>query len=1162
MSIHPRLTHANWEVNYNKIKSAELKTLKSKFEQLKVFVDANQFPQALKDLGEKAQAAYNLKSVVTAAVVGGPRAGKSLLNGHLMYDQDAVLKSPLRVDDGQRHVTTMLTLTRHSDAFSVCLKPLPVATRADVVKHADKFNDNLDEAASRIRLPPSVEDVCDETLDFAEALKTSARFIQDSLDVSSLARFATCGPDTSSWSKQDQYAFIKACADLVADSQSFCPFARFFYLEVSAPWLPKDVALWDTPGMGDGRFDPLIKHALMQAEVIIPYQRGNTVISAIISKCFKLLAEADAKHLQAHPRLLLLFEKPGKSELEAYCRSWADEPPSDEQLAQKYCDDVRRSYYCSEVLVSAESDCFKDVPGASDLFNEVRNTLMVRADTYKADYGDFSHIAVLKDPKLHQELLYRSNFRSVNVWVHACACFFFQARMLARPANKSSAVKPKPFSIKKADLRISANALCDVLEEMLTQSWENYVEDEPSLSEEDLRDRPALPSFFNQWVTENRLQVQSLMRIAWTDMFGSALNSYRETAMAQLLERGLPQGVVEGLFEGAYTQISTASFAIEPRAQADEAAAQENDAVFTECSEMLLSDDDADDDDNDDNTGLLIAPVIWLLKERVHCVFKRWAACLQRIAKDVNDVLKDSYRTLHDAPKDEHARQTLQAICRDGARLVNNVIKKPDAKPPTKTLLLPLPKFSPNPFETPEVRVKLARKCNRSLDVAYDLDVPFTAHLRMPRQNENGTINVDMHAHPAIQDIVSRYKTDSQKERASLAVPPVIILGCPGFDLVDNIAKTGHPLENEERYHQRELKPMTVLRILLVDEPTSKKASDYTNNLSDTLLLFKVMTGTGYLSAAQLLDYSHLIGSWLAQDEPWGSTTLEGPKLFIRMESGAKVFNEASTFGHLAPTSPARVFKGLEQALLDGTTHLQEIEAAAILKKWDVSDISELYPDLDNSSALQVMMFSNKVSKGDNPAKDLKAALADPKLKLPDAIRQEVEDSLRVQVLSASSLTEGAARKRWLAQWASTVQKNQEQNRRCNYRVRYYKSLCRTFEQTQCVLVNSVVAEGVWACPDGVFTADPLGKPEESSFKALRNAEGLFVRNALKGVRTTSPKAVSTGLACLVVDQFSINSDCRSKRAQTSSPNKNATSKWNNSKRPNGGQGSAKKSKE
>ena len=74
------------------------------------------------------------------------------------------------------------------------------------------------------------------------------------------------------------------------------------------------------------------------------------------------------------------------------------------------------------------------------LFAELRNTLMVRVDPYQAP-GTASQ-ALLRDQELHRELVHRASFRSVNVWVHACACYIYQLRTLARAQPKVSLLLP------------------------------------------------------------------------------------------------------------------------------------------------------------------------------------------------------------------------------------------------------------------------------------------------------------------------------------------------------------------------------------------------------------------------------------------------------------------------------------------------------------------------------------------------------------------------------------------------------------------------------------------------------------------------------------------------------------------------------------------------
>lgn len=420
----------------DKADAVVIANLSGQFQELLDFVKQHEVPQHLRDLGTKATREHMLKSTVSAVVVGNRRSGKSQLVGHLMFDQNPALASPLPVDDGSEHVTTSLAVVQHAESFSVRLCPLDSDVRQKVIEHADKVNEQLQEASRRIPLPEDGEAIPTDIIDFGVAVTKRGSY-QDLLDMSSLAGFKALGADLNRWGQPDQYAFIHACCQVLATSLGFRPLALLFVLEISAPWVPQGVRVWDTPGRGDKRFTPLIQYALTQAEVIIPYNRGAPIDCTTISKCLELLAEADPKRLQTHPPTLLLFERQGKNELEKHRASWAGELPSDEALPQHYCSNVRRAHYRDEVLVAAEEECLGKLTGAPELFNELRNTLMVHVDHCEAHTVTVTVAkqALLHDRGLHQELVHRASFRSVNVWVHACACFIYQARNLARKVS-------------------------------------------------------------------------------------------------------------------------------------------------------------------------------------------------------------------------------------------------------------------------------------------------------------------------------------------------------------------------------------------------------------------------------------------------------------------------------------------------------------------------------------------------------------------------------------------------------------------------------------------------------------------------------------------------------------------------------------------------------
>jgi len=672
---------------------------------------------------------------------------------------------------------------------------------------------------------------------------------------------------------------------------------------------------------------------------------------------------------------------------------------------------------------------------------------------------------------------------------------------------------------------------------MMSKHWEQLADAAPAQEELDddaVDGDDLLPLFFDQWLAVCRQDVLKILRLEWTNVVTASLGNFQETATEALIASQVSAVAVQDLFEGLNAEMSSNSFASQPRVEADNLATGTVDAAFASVGqrahELAVT---------CDFELSLPERVFEEIDTKLREVVDAWVPCLKRIAKQVNKVMGDSYTTLlQPQALDEPARKELLGLCALGSKLVGQVIIKADAKPPTKTLAVALPKFYPAAVDIPSSLSLPSRKENRSLDVAFDLiDEPFTARLGMPFEVEASMV-VAMHAHPGIAGIVSRFKQQSQV--SELALPPIIILGCPGEELVDTITATGHSLEGERRFVQRELKPVAALRILLVDQPTYWKAKAYSDNKSETLLVFVVKTGKGYLTAAQLLDYSHLLGAWLAKDETVGGARVAGAKLFVRMESSTKSFKEAGSGIQLLPASPARVFKGMEQALLEETARQEQARAAAIVSKWNVASLPELealYPGLEAPDLLRIMLVSNRIPKDQDLAQQvefLKQEARSPAASLPAAARAEVLESLRVEVLSVSPLTEGATRSRWLAQPAATLEKNREQNLRCNYRVRFYKSRCSTYEQTQCVLVNSAVVRGLWACTDQAFGAAPRKTAEDPFWKPLRKAESR-VASALKTTVKTKAKpgtkkaqrTVSTGLSCLVLDQFCANSDFR-----------------------------------
>jgi hypothetical protein len=681
-------------------------------------------------------------------------------------------------------------------------------------------------------------------------------------------------------------------------------------------------------------------------------------------------------------------------------------------------------------------------------------------------------------------------------------------------------MKVKLFTISDDDLKKAADWVCNDVEDMMKESWEDIAESGGSLD-------------FDNWLSNCHRNVIKILCEEWTKMNTDACGLHKAAAL-EGQDHAL-HVALGNMLEGVYAQIASPHFATVPRQKADTTARDAIKGAFTNLvQEYPLSGLELHDDDDDEQ----ISVAKWafdLLEPTLVEVVQGWKLDLKPIVKEINTVVRSGYNTLQQRQVlSEASQKELLKLCKAGATLVNKVIINPADKPPIKTLQQPLPKFCPSPIELPSTVKQPSREENRVLDVAYDLvDEPFMARMDTPH-SDGDTLTVAMHVHPDVQAIVTSFKQKSQS--SDMTLPPIIILGCPGRELVDSI---GSSLEVERYMSGRELQPVASLRILLVDEHTYSKAQAFVDKKGESLLIFVVKTGPSHhLRADQLLDYCHLLGGWLAEDEDAGGVHVPGLKHFIRMESSVKSFKEASSGLQLSPASPARVFKGLQQAFLKETARQEQAKGAAIVASWDVTDIEELknlYPHLavDKAGLMELLLLRNKIVKTKDAAEKVTAAEQLQRLKqgvaaadFPQAVCNHVQEQLRVEVLSVSALSEGNARKRWLDERAATLAKNREQNLRCNYRVRFHKSRCSTYEQTQCVLVNSAVVRGIWACTNQAFVAKSALKTEEPFWKVLRTAEGR-IASALKTKFKAKSPVHSTGLSCLVIDQFCVNSDFR-----------------------------------
>eukprot|EP00730_Choanoeca_flexa_P015393 TRINITY_DN7059_c0_g1_i1.p1 TRINITY_DN7059_c0_g1~~TRINITY_DN7059_c0_g1_i1.p1 ORF type:complete len:1251 (+),score=297.11 TRINITY_DN7059_c0_g1_i1:375-3755(+) len=1011
----------------------------------------------------------------------------------------------------------------------------------------------------------------------------------------------------------EQLNFFRACSQALMDP-CYQTTAPFFVLEVEAPWLPKGITFWDTPGHGDGHHNELISWTFKQCDVIIPYQRGMPVDEKAIVACLKHIAgnSATLNELCKEQPTLLIFEAFSDKNIVDYSKRFqAVDLDSEDQLLRlmsDYCLNERHSHYATKVLLEAQADVipyYTGLPNISEdmkadlpnqlsrLFMELANKLMVRPDPNPKNAGpEFKLLnqvtskqrAMLHDPALRQELLNRAIFNKTNLWVHSCGCFIYKTRLAAsaatverRKASSYSNTVRLQFAIGDDARSNTEAAIAMRLRRTLDESLESIEVPSIETSDSQTEAAAAMPSWIKKWLSANLNKAMLIVREEWTAMISESWSSFEKDMVARLTEMAVDEGMVSDLIQSVVAEISTEGFEEQERKSADYNSQQTVKALFAQLdlkAQEIWSalGDSADMVDHFGEAGLFSQHAQIIMESD-------WKSALEKLEKSIQNLVKQSLSILlpgaHRQPStSKDTKQQLEELvakCNDAKKIVDDVIVKPTSRPNPRTLRDPLQAshFAEDPNVKIPDRIKSPKLGNvLQLELAFELSDDknkFRMEILLPQAQNDGSYLIKLNAHPGIKRILKDYKR-SYATKPELTLPPVVLLGHPSIPLKDFTGKGINGVTDEARFDRetRKFEPVKSLRILLIEEASLSHADDFIGSLGSGLLLATIRKGQGaHVSPALQLDLSLVLGQWLAKPEGEGDSRVPGIPHFVRLESNASRFREAGDGIQSIPASPGRVLVGLRTVLEVEQKRQERERLRALIDKWTKEDfeMDEEYPDLDPGAVLQLTKVASRLApriKELHNEEEVHKALAILNKgldsdKIPEDMRLKIRKGLQVRILSASAVAEGAAKHSWLSQRVSALAKKHTDGRRCNYKVKFYQQNCRTYEQTSCVAVNAACAaevkwindttasiRSIWAS-EGInqaYVIDEYTKELRSAEKKvmhLLKCSGVKVKDGESEQKTVT---LSSGLCCLVVDQYCIGNTVKKSKIAKSAKRK------------------------
>eukprot|EP00045_Choanoeca_perplexa_P018175 m.280942 g.280942 ORF g.280942 m.280942 type:complete len:1204 (-) comp17737_c0_seq9:5604-9215(-) len=1097
-----------------------------------------QKPVDIASLGRQLKKEAEEKKSLTLAVTGSARTGKSTTLGKLAFEQDGkLLKNPLPTDDGTSHVTIHLTKLEQADGFSVTFEPLPGDVSHDLRAHfAKKGYEAMQAPAASLALdqllatgstpsqaafpmitPAAIKQVQDKSPGFPKGV------LQDH------------------WTQVQEYAVITACYELVA--HCLRDLSAFFTLVIRAPWLP-DVILYDTPGLGDGKYDPLVKYVLQQSQIIVPCNKGAPIPESQFSDYIRMLATSEA-HLLRNAPVFLIIEKFGDRELKTFKQAHDMTTATDEQVKEEFRKQHQTHHYGVKVMNGVEARFATGYgrgfrhDNREQLFKLFRETLLV--DAVQEDSGP-----MLRE-QLIVELRKRAYFRSQATYLDTLLSFVYQVRNACRLFATTTLKAPR-FNFA---LQSDEKAFTEGFEEEMTDFLQGHFD-----ALDDIEEGQSKQDQVQAMLQDCMQDLVHLVQGLWTQLIGNLWERYRNQCLVRLAEQNILDA--EALFDPAVAEMTSQNFASQVREEANNVSLDIVKAV------TMLDGIDFDAEGIDleaDEEGL--SKLQNKLVEHLMAIPLNWWITKEHVKTVGEAITKVVKKTVFTRPGNAEdpalvaAAKKMVGLCdkaKAAGREMTNVPAGPADVTP-RSLKHPLPIFIPDPKVLPSKALAAKRSTDlRRLEVKAMDTVPtalFSSEpwagrvckLNLPRMDA-GTNQLVVEAE-VLQNVLTKiedYGKHLAHESAS-TLDLVITVALPNsrhvpIELADTVIDS------------KTVQAVRSLQIMVADEPTALQVANSffakleTGGDKQERFLFVVQTGDKLLPSPALADYSKLLGEHFSKVLAGvGGPEIASPRYFRMHNSIIGCFETISALFDVPSTVP-RVMMGLRKLLTWEEKDQLHRRVKALVETWKNNPVDER-KRLAAKFKLQDdgMMFMELVAQlGNAPTTEEECRVAFDKIKqdierpdFPADLRVHIQAELHVGLLSASVESRSHAFHYTANHNIEALQNNSEHLVRANCHVQAYARGSRTYRQTGLVLVNtSAQSPNVWVPSSRTYQFASLvnhlvAKPEPTAASAFSKkqrtdyvrAEGALVAHTLKMMQKR--KTVASGDSCVVTDQFTVS---------------------------------------
>eukprot|EP00730_Choanoeca_flexa_P012745 TRINITY_DN4575_c0_g1_i1.p1 TRINITY_DN4575_c0_g1~~TRINITY_DN4575_c0_g1_i1.p1 ORF type:complete len:1253 (+),score=279.52 TRINITY_DN4575_c0_g1_i1:46-3804(+) len=1129
---------------------------------------ANKLVEAIKPTNEQLANHYEKQTHsdrkdehIIIATAGNKRMGKSTLANSLIFACDANVPCPLVAREGLGHVTNNLAVVENASKLSIVLEPLPEDLRRAQYDHVADVNKHCDSSgASLTQLPATVDELPQHDIDLL-AMATDTSYTPEGnlhklINLKDAADFIASAPLTD---MAHHYRVIEHLAKAISKklSPNFEPYLEFYILKIKSPFAAEGVQLWDTPGLGDQRFTPIIAHALSEANVIAMCNVGRPVPDDLIAKSLTIAAQAVGKpkpsegnslkearerlrRWRRKPPVLLIFEEPGPEELKDYRETQPGLADMRlDALTGHYCASVRRIEYAATVMRAVEVALLNgpllkimSEVAISSFCEELRNILMTRPSPYNEFVDPKGPLQpVLADINLIKELKLRVSFWKLMAWLNKTARFAAEAKCSARPRSSESSDASIQFSVTE-DIweQISTKFVKEVMEATAIQ-WDvafAMVDDEDSDDQGGELRSTSTTNALQKWIQACTATIRDIYCRLWTEMFSEAFEAMRQDVKST---DAISEANGNAFMEYMTASISASDFAKEQREKANEENLKELDRVY---AELMIFAQEAQR--RDPHAELATAVHDAALPKWIQYV-ESWRPYVDSISQAIS--LKALEFPMSTEPTAESA--DVVKLCDQVNKLVNRVITRPSGAMLAKSLRQTLKEVQLDKFDIP-ARISL-RKDSRDRHLSFkwsDAELPpRTAHVGLPTMLEEN-VHVAVQAHPSVQKAIGDHlKKIVANPTVSLA--PLFILAQPDQVFKDHTGiAAGFDNIAQEKYSGASVNEgLNSLRILLIDEPTLALTMRHDpiawTSIAGAMLVFVIKSGANFIHPAVQLDLFQQLARFLNEDfRCEDGSIVSGSRYYGRIEGQVNRFFETEAGILLTPATPGRVLMGLQQALIEKSKEMamhvvENLRAKfAMCERW--KDVPKIYSTLagkkDECRDVQEVIGIIQSTKHENDpvehCKHIREELDDEDL--PKVFRDDIEGKLGVQLVAVSPIAQVGARREWLAK------EGEEGRQICNARVRFYKKRCTSYEQTQCVFIDGLVFRNNWVCSEKELLE--LSRANftnmEKYLQRLRDAEKKFIKGLIQ--RRTVSGNQSTGLCALVADLYCVRTSDTKRR--------------------------------